>query len=127
VAGAKPWQLILVVVAMLVLTGSVVYQCNYSEGRVEFAKSIIVADVITGDLFESQFSEDSPVFVPAEHPTNKTRSMFPVYEKDGKWFVFDRFLAPIHRDMKKQAAALVDFTTGELKTTTQRPQSVKLY
>mgnify|MGYP000558693638 CR=1 FL=1 len=123
----KPWQLAVVVIGMLVLVGSVVYQCQASGRRVSLADSVIVADVLTGDLFESDLPSNKSAFFPAVHPVTKTSSLLPAFQKDGKWYLYERYLVYVERNLKQTAAALVDPKTGELKVTSDKPKQTNLF
>ncbi|HYF15011.1 MAG TPA: hypothetical protein VD971_08075 [Phycisphaerales bacterium] len=91
---ARPWQVAVVVVGLLVLIGSVVYQCTASND-VSLADSVIMVDVSTGELIESRYPKNRPVSFPAEHPETKSKTLMPAVQdpETGRWMVEGRYVS----------------------------------
>jgi hypothetical protein len=80
----------------------------------EFAKSMMVADIQTGELFELALGEKTRV-MPMTRPGGTTPTLYPVYQKDGAWFVEQRHLDGGSESLK--TSKVVDIKTGQVQVT----------
>jgi Flp pilus assembly secretin CpaC len=111
---AKPWQIGVVVVGLLVLVGSLVFQC--SKDTVQFSSTILLVDVTNGQLFESEYRTDRSFAIPAKNPKTQERTLFPVRKDDasGGWKLDPESLSYILSN-KVDAKALRDKASGKVE------------
>ncbi|MFZ4574203.1 MAG: hypothetical protein ACOYN0_07380 [Phycisphaerales bacterium] len=111
--GAKPWQY--VVLVLCVAGAGVGFWMNLFGGeKPQFAKSIMLADVRTGELFEVPLGKKS-LMLPMARPGAQEKTLYPVTEIEGKWIVEGRY-----REEKAAAfkeSKVVDSKTGEVTVT----------
>lgn len=122
--GVKPWHVVLIVAAVLVLSGSVLWQCSHSE-KVEISDTIVVVDVVSGDLYESALPKKMVVF-PAVNPSSGTKTLLPAYTKDGKWYLAANY-RPMVKDVVAGGKSVADPNSGELTVKTSKPESKKIF
>lgn len=91
---AKPWQIGVVVLGLLVLVGSIVYQCQ-SRPKYEFAETVTFVDVTTGELWVSPYRTDRSSMFPTKNPKTGTLTLFPVAPEAGGWVIRGRYLEAI--------------------------------
>lgn len=83
----KPWQLILVILAVVVLGVSLWFSI-FGGTRLESPNSVMLADIETGDRFIVNTSGSKIAILPAKNPESGVRSLFPVVRSDdGQWMV----------------------------------------
>ncbi len=104
--SARPWQIILFVLAVLALAGGLFLSCR---GGVDLADSILMVDVNSGDRFRFDTSGKRGVIIPAKHPETGERTLLPIYEMDGQWVIAERYRAGLGND--EFPAAAVDLET----------------
>jgi hypothetical protein len=111
---ARPWQVAVVVVGLLVLIGSVVYQCT-SRNEVELADSVILVDVTTGELIEAAYPGRAVGF-PATHPDSGARTLMPAVQdpETGRWSVEGRYLGNL-KDLGVKLDGLENPASGLVK------------
>ncbi|MCC5821819.1 MAG: hypothetical protein LAT64_00865 [Phycisphaerales bacterium] len=120
---AKPWQIILVVVALGVLGFSVWRSMN--SGKPELTRSVMLADVATGDLFELSLAGRRAAVYPEIHPDTGERTLMPVkQEEDGTWKLLE-YTFPALQDVSVEAPA-VDMTTRTVNVNQSRPRRIRL-
>ena len=83
----KPWQIILIVIAIGVLGFSVWRQVV--KGSVNFPDSILVVDVETGGVYEMDLGKRNGAYFPERSPESGRHTLMPVVksEEDGNWYV----------------------------------------
>ncbi|MFG0245330.1 MAG: hypothetical protein ACF8MF_04670 [Phycisphaerales bacterium JB052] len=83
----KPWQIILIVVAVGVLGFSVWKQI--SKGSVNFPDSVLVVDVETGGMYRMDLGKRNGAYFPERSPETGRHTLMPVVksEDDGLWYV----------------------------------------
>lgn len=119
---AKPWQVAVIVVGLLVMVAGVLYQCK--SGGVEFADSIVLVDVASGDVLEAPFPKGRPVMFPAKHPDTQSATLYPAELKDGKWFVDGRYIPYIPKIPDPKA---MNAKSGAITTTATKPVRRKVF
>lgn len=91
----KPWQLILIVLAIAVLGFSVWKYGGGKSPESQLANSMMLVDVQTGQRFIADISGKKSVLLPARNPDTQEVSLIPVYEEDGSWFLWERYRTAI--------------------------------
>lgn len=115
--GAKPWQIAVIIVGLL---GAMVVAFMSTMGGEEqqFADSMTVADVQTGELFTVEFGKKA-IVLPMTRKGQTTATLYPVYQKEGKWVVEERYRevnASAFKDSKVYNASSGEIAaTGEPK------------
>ncbi len=113
---ARPWQIAVIVVGLIVMVGGVLYQC--SGGSVAFADSIVLVDVASGELVEAPFPKGQSVMFPATNPDTKSGTLYPAELKDGKWFVQGRYVPYVSKQPEPKA---MNARSGLVNTTSEKP------
>lgn len=106
----KPWQIGLIVLGLLVGTGSVVYSIVTTQS-VPITNVTHCIDVETGELYRIDF----PVILPAKNPTSGRRSLIRVRQEGGKWFASGRDLETLRLMDKGVVNKVVDEQSGDVK------------
>ena len=89
--------------------------------RVEFADSIKLIDVETGQIY--QFSTKKQLFIPAKSPETGNRTLFSVWEDvDGTWFVDRRMLGSLRENTDVKVT--IDWSSGKVETNGKEIQRV---
>lgn len=126
--GAKPWQIGLVVLGLIVLAGSVVYQCTIGSDAVNPSSRIQLIDVETGELIDAAMpSNGTAVMFPATNPATSKATLFPAYQKDGKWFTEGRYIPQMKGIVKGPIKWIADPQSGELAPANAEPKSVQVF
>jgi hypothetical protein len=119
-SGVKPWHIGLLVVSLVALGLSLYF--SLSGDGVEMADSMVLVDLETGELVVAPLPKGKAVSPPALNPQTKRRTLFPAIEKDGKWYVRERYLPYVKEFVPNPENVLVDSKTGEVKTTNSSPR-----
>lgn len=118
-SGVKPWQIVLIVLALLALPASWLW-VRSGAPEIDLAESVTLVEISTGDLFVAPLPKGRMVALPATNPETGKPTLYPVYQKDGKWFVSDRYLSMLGR-MTDPAPKFVDPKTGEVTNAGKSP------
>ena len=117
---AKPWQIAVIVVGLLVLVGMLSMQFLKND-EPQFAKSRMFIDLKTGELVEVEYREDRALSIPAANPPSTEYTLVPLSKTDdGKWKVDAKFFGTVeqyklqgpHLDMR---SGIVTPTSGPVK------------
>ena len=119
--GFKPWQLVVVVLALLGAIGSALYTCSSMGDQVSQASDVNLVDIKTGDLFVASYPDKRPVSYPATLPNNHDAVLYPVYKGENKWMIAPRFLADVKKDKALKAGLIVDAKSGEVGVSSAKP------
>ncbi len=107
----KPWQVILIVAAVLALgfTGWRIL----SGPNIKQPEGYMTVDIMTGQLYMLQKGRAKGMLLPALHPETGDRTLYPVLKQDGSdtWTLDEGFTVNITEDMIKQSSALMNQTT----------------
>jgi hypothetical protein len=118
----KPWQLVLVVIA-LVAVGTSAY-LSFGGEKINMAGEVMMVDLTTGDLYAFSLSGHKAPISPGKNPdSGKLTLMFVDKDPSGRWIVGQRDLAGLAR-IEGEPKALVDRKTGEVKVTGDKPKHV---
>ncbi len=110
--GAKPWQIALIALALVVLLGSLAWRISHSE-TVSYAQDFILVDVETGELFKVHRPTDRSLPIPAINPATERLSLYPAARDGNGWVVEESS----RQFLEKEMAAVEDPVTGRLKVT----------
>ena len=118
--GARPWQIVVVILGLLV-GGLGVYMSLGKDDGIEIADSMTLVDVQTGDLYRLDVSKRAAL-LPMTLPGTNRKALLPCFEADGKWFVEGRFLdfAKDIGDVSKS----INLGTGEITVTNPNPKDI---
>jgi len=92
----KPWQIILIVLAVLVL-GFSVWQFAFKDS-IPQTDGYLTVDIMTGQLYDIRKGKARGIPLPARHPDTGERTLYPVNPSDveeNEWVVpsgFDSYL-----------------------------------
>ncbi len=102
----KPWQIILIVVAIAVVAFSGWKMTR--GGVVEGPSGHMTVDVMTGQLYLVQKGKAKGVMYPAKHPDTGERTLFPVNknEESGLWEFHRRTTADTLDEFRDRSTAL---------------------
>jgi len=82
----KPWQIILIVIAVGVLGISLWRQV--SAGKVNLPDSVLVVDVETGEMYRMSLGKRNGAYFPEKNPTTGENNLMPVIKSEsGEWVV----------------------------------------
>jgi hypothetical protein len=116
---AKPWQIALIVVAMVVACVSMFMTFSKSK-KVDLSHQLTMVDVATGDLYTFN-TKKRAVGIPEYSPDTGKATLLPVTKKDdGKWYINQRYIDSI--DYMDDVVAVVDRDTGLVKVTSDKPR-----
>ena len=82
-----------------------------------------MADVSTGELFEFPVGGGASISVPARNPGTGARSLLPVNEDGGRWYLGPRERGALG-SLGVPLAAVMDAATGELRAV-GRPRRIR--
>ncbi len=108
--SAKPWQIILFVLALLALSGGLFLSCR---GGVNLADSVLMVDVKTGDRFRFDTSGRKATGIPGKHPDTGERTLIPIVKRDGAWYLADHYRSALDQIEGENAA--VDMLSYEIR------------
>lgn len=116
---AKPWQIALIVVALVVASVSVFMTFRKSK-KVDLSHRITMVDVATGDLYTFN-TKKRAVGIPEYSPDTGKATLLPVTRKDdGKWYINLRYIDSI--EYMDDASAVTDRDTGLVTVTSDKPK-----
>jgi hypothetical protein len=99
--NAKPWQIILIVLAGLALAFGV-WQIVFSN-RISQPVGYMTVDVMTGQLYDIQKGKARGVMLPANHPETGNRTLYPVVNEDGVWKIDPAYAAHMPEALRREA------------------------
>lgn len=102
----KPWQLILVIVAAVVLVVSLIFSLR--GPNVPKPGQVTVADVESGELFSIDTSGRKIALLPAKNPDTGERTLFPVRQDESGNWVITPMGSGIFNEYEGPAAAVLD-------------------
>lgn len=124
----KPWQIVVMVLAVVAVVGSAFYSCKgSSDTKVTQANSVTLVDIKSGALFEAQFPDKRPVSWPAKNPDSGDLTLYPAYQKDNSWYVLGRVLRDVRRDKNLNKQLMADEKSGQLKLENQTPKAADVF
>jgi hypothetical protein len=125
--GAKTWQIVLIVVAVLAASASLWYQI-FGGDDLSSSDSITVVDVKTGELFKSPKPSKRAIELPAVNPNTKTNTLVPAYQENGEWFVSELFVGYARANSGKGADSIFkEAQGGKINAKSPEPVVVDLF
>jgi hypothetical protein len=102
----KPWQIILIIAAVVVLAFSGWRMMN--NGSVDQPSGHMTVDIMTGQLYLVRKGKAKGIVYPSINPDTGERTLIPVNQKEGseEWTLDQRFMDRITDDMRKKSTAL---------------------
>lgn len=125
-SGLRPWHIVLLAVSVLAL-GVSIYFTTSSDDDVDFADSMIMVDLETGELIAAVLPKGRAISPPATNPVTTRRTYFPAVQKDGKWFVTTRYLQHVKAFVPKPELVLIDAKSGEVKVANEKPKRKEVF
>lgn len=125
--GAKPWQLVLVVVALLALVTSIGFQI-FNSDDVRQSNNLTLIDYKTGELFSSDIPEGKSAFLPATNPGTKEDTLIPVVQRDGQFYVAEQYVGFARsRAPKSGTSIFADAQTALVIPKNMQPVKAELF
>jgi hypothetical protein len=122
----KPWQIVVMVLAVLAVVGSVLYSCSGSNTGVDVASEMRLVDVKTGEFFVAKLSDKQLVTLPAKNPTSGEPTLFPVYEKEGAWYITSRTVSAARSVKGLKEGLITDPKSGKLGADFSNPSTLSI-
>lgn len=98
----KPWQMIVIALAVLVLgyTG----WSFISTDSIEQPSGIMTVDIMTGQLYDVRKGRAKGMALPARHPETNEPTLFPVERNEqGDWHIIERYAAGIDDELREES------------------------
>jgi len=87
---AKPWQIVLFIVAAGALAASLYFSLR-GEG-LKLDSSITMADVATGEVYHLPIGKGANgAMIPGRNPKTGEMTLLPIVQQDGKWVLMERY------------------------------------
>jgi hypothetical protein len=123
VRKAKPWQVVLVVAALVVACVSVVVIFR-GKSPVTLSDELTLVDVTTGELWTVSV-KGRGVGIPATNPETGVQSLISAFQDEqGRWIAGSRDMKAVGHLGIKPAA--VDPKTGEIRVAEGKPKRLRL-
>ena len=102
----KPWQIVLIVVALGVLAFSGYRMMG--SGVVKGPSGQMTVDVLTGQLYMLKKGKARGIMYPAKNPDTGDRTLFPVVQDEDSedWTINDRMIAALTDEIYDQSSVL---------------------
>ncbi|MEX2217529.1 MAG: hypothetical protein WD749_02115 [Phycisphaerales bacterium] len=109
---AKTWQIAIIAVAAVALAVSLFFTLR-GDG-VDLDSSLRMADVGTGEVFSLPIGKGpNAAMIPGKNPRTGEMTLLPIIEKDGRWFLRERYAVSLKSIQGSHAA--VDEKTLEVR------------
>jgi len=87
---AKPWQIVLMIVAGVALCVSLYFSLR-SDG-LKLDNSVTMADVATGEVYHLPIGKGpGGATIPGRNPKTGETTLMPIVQENGKWVVMDHY------------------------------------
>lgn len=87
----KPWQIILILVALAGL-GFSVWNFGFANSlESQLADTMTLVDVQSGQLYTASIGGRNGILIPARNPETREIALMPVYRENDQWFLIDRY------------------------------------
>jgi hypothetical protein len=118
--NVKPWQIVVMVIAIVAVAASAYFSLSGSND-VKFASEVTLVDVNTGDLFAFSVGRRNVVFPPETNPETGKKTLLRVSKNaEGKWVLDGRELSAILPTIEGDHKAVVDRKTGEVSVSSEK-------
>ncbi len=106
----KPWQIILIIAALLVLGFSL--WKNIGKKGVDLPDSVLVVDVSSGDMYRIKLGKRNGAYFPERNPDTEELSLMPVVkDENGDWYIVGHAL-PTLEDVTVTPSIVKNAQTG---------------
>jgi hypothetical protein len=120
----KPWQIVVLVAAVVVVIASAYLTFGRSD-MPEMASELTLVDITTGDMFIYPLSGHRALSIPGKNPDTGKAALFPVgKDESGVWTVSLRDLGSLSL-VEGEPAALTNRKTGEVRVTSEKPRRMR--
>lgn len=110
----KPWQIVVLVAAVVALGASAYFSLGRGE-RLDLASSLRMVDVNTGELFTLKIGKGpNSATIPGKNPKTGAVTLLPVEERDGRYYLIERYMPAIGQ-IEGKHEAVADKKTGEVR------------
>ena len=121
----KPWQVVLLVLALVALGTSAYLSFGSSPDRPRLISEITMVDVTTGQLFSFSLGGKRGVSVPETNPDSGKRTLVPVMkDESGSWIVGPRDRAVLST-FSQEPTLVVDRGSGKVQGAPGEPRHVR--
>jgi len=111
--NVKPWQIILMVLAVGALAFSI-WKFVLTP-KIKLPTEVYLVDVSNGELFIFDFSGKAKGYYPERSPDSQNLVLMPVIkDENGKWFISGHSL-PALQDVTGTTEAVINASTGEVR------------
>jgi hypothetical protein len=122
--GAKPWQIVIIVAAVLAVVAVSVYSCKNSDD-LGLAKEIPMVDVVTGDLFIVKVPKKGSMAIPMRHPeTDRETLILAGPAENGFCPISERYISGLDLKGLEQDKLALDSKTKTVKVSDKAPRTI---
>ena len=115
----KPWQIVLMVAAVVAMAASAYFTLGGSGIKLE--DEVLLVDITTGDLYAFPTGGHRAIVCPAKNPDTGKIALFRVFKNgEGAWAVSSRDLGALGM-VEGEPKALLDRKTGASMWSATRP------
>jgi len=120
---AKPWQIVLLVVAVIAVIASTIYSLRNSDD-LGLANKIYMVDAITGDRYIVKMPKSGSMEIPGINPSTGEMTLLPYLkdEETGEWKVIERYAAPVFKKKKTSDGKTAVDTKTWVVTFSEKPE-----
>jgi hypothetical protein len=117
---AKPWQIAVIVIGLLVAAGFMTWSFVGSDSG-DVPRYYFLVDVESGQIYRVDRNKYSGMLIPAINPETGKRSLIGLAKDDKGFYVTPRDVESIKGLEKDIKNNVVDAATGELKAEAKQP------
>lgn len=122
--SAKPWQIAVVVLGLLGGVAGIVFAFRANPG-LDLADSVMMVDVVSGELFEFAIPKKGSLVFPEIHPDTRKETLFPVYkDPSGAWKLVERYSGALPSLNLKPEEMAVTAATGLVKVKSEKIRKI---
>lgn len=120
----KPWQIVVMVVAVVAVAASAYLSLNKDKGP-KLIDEITMVDVTSGDLFVFPLTGKKSVAIPELNPDTGKRTLMPTYRNEaGEWTIGPRDRDALNA-FKNEPKLVVEVSTGKVTVSATAPRKVR--
>ena len=123
----KPWQIVVIVVALIGVAVLTVRSCISTDGSLDLADEVHLVDIKSGAVFLAKYPERTPVTYPAKNPETGEQTLYPVYEKENAWYLTSRVIAAARKNPALRPDLIADAKSGLLKLEKPSPKKADVF
>jgi hypothetical protein len=123
--SVKPWQIVVMILAVIAVGAMAVYSCTGESRTPSQATEVNLVDIRTGQFYVAKYPDKRPVSFPAKLSDAQDATLYPAKFKDNKWVLNTRYMPEIRRDKSLKPDLIVDPKSGELKLENTKPTRIE--